>query len=318
MAITLAQAKVTMVDPVDQTVVDEFRRSSYLMDNLVFANDVAPATGGQTLVYGYTKLKTPSTAGFRAINGTYTAGEAIKERKNAYLKIMGGNFTLDRVIIGTSGSVDELNFQMQQKILATTNLFHYTVINGDSTQTADEFDGLAKLVAGSSTEVSCPAAVDLSTSALMDANYNAFLDEVNEWLAKFAKKPTMLLMNSKMLTKMKNIARRAGYYSRSEDAFGRTVDNWDNIPMVDMGSYFNGSTSVECVPIVTGKTAIYGICVGLDGFHGVSLQGNKVVDSHLPDLNAPGVIKEGDVEFVGCVALKNSLMAGVLKDIKVQ
>ena len=55
----------------------------------------------------------------------------------------------------------------------------------------------------------------------------------------------------------------------------------------------------------------------MDGFHGVSLQGENVVTSHLPDLDQPGVIKEGDVEFVGCVALKNSLKAGVLKDVKI-
>lgn len=315
--ITLAQAKVTMVDPVDQMVIDEFRRSSQLMDLLPFANDVAPATGGQTLVYGYTKLKTPSVASFRGLNEEYTPGEAIKERKNAYLKILGGSFKLDRVVIGTAGAVDELNFQLKQKIAATTNLFHYIVINGNATSNEKEFDGLATLLADSPTEKTC--ATDISTSALMDANYNAFLDEVTEWLATLAEKPTALLMNSKALTKMKSIARRAGYYSRTEDAFGRTVDNWDNIPMLDMGQYFNGTKSVNCVPndSAKGTTSIYAICAQMDGFHGVSLQGENVVTSHLPDLNQPGVIKEGDVEFVGCVALKNSLKAGVLKDIKI-
>ena len=316
--ITLEQAKVSMVDPVDQTVIDEFRRSSYLMDNIPFANDVAPATGGQTLVYGYTKLKTPSTASVRKINGEYTNDEAIRERLNAYLKILGGNFKLDRVIIGTSGAVDELNFQLKQKINAVTNLFHNLVINGNSTTNEDEFDGLKKLLTGSKTEVT--STVDLSTSAKLDTNYNAFLDEMNEFLSLLSEKPTMLLMNSKMLTKMKNVARRAGYYSRSEDAFGRTVDNWDNIPMVDMKQFYDPKTkkTVDVVGVETdGTTAIYAVCAGMDGFHGVSLQGNNVVESHLPDLNQPGTIKEGDVEFVGCIALKNTLKAGVLKGIKV-
>ena len=316
--ITLKEAKVSMVDPVDQTVIDEFRRSSQLMDMLPFANDVAPATGGQTLVYGYTKLKTPSGASLRKINGEYTPNEAIKERMNAELKILGGSFKLDRVIINTAGAVDELNFQMKQKIAATTNLFHQLVINGDSSTNEDEFDGLKKLLSGSTTEKT--TTLDISTSALLDTNYNAVLDEVTEFLSLLAEKPTALLMNSKMLTKMKNVARRAGYYSRTEDAFGRTVDNWDNIPMLDMKQYYDAATgkSSDVVAIEEdGTTAIYAICAAEDGFHGESLQGEKVVDSHLPDMSQPGTIKEGDVEFVGCVALKNSLKAGVLKGIKV-
>ena len=74
--ITLAEAKVGMADKVDQAVIDEFRRGSLLLDKLVFDNAVSPGTGGSTLTYGYVKLKTPSTAGFRAINGTYNNNEA--------------------------------------------------------------------------------------------------------------------------------------------------------------------------------------------------------------------------------------------------
>lgn len=65
--ITLAEAKVGMADKVDQAVIDEFRRGSLLLDKLIFDNAVAPGTGGSTLTYGYMKLKTPSTAGFRKI-----------------------------------------------------------------------------------------------------------------------------------------------------------------------------------------------------------------------------------------------------------
>ena len=46
---------------------------------------------------------------------------------------MGGSFQLDRVIQSTSGAVDELAFQAEQKIKATSNYFHNLVINGTST-----------------------------------------------------------------------------------------------------------------------------------------------------------------------------------------
>lgn len=365
--ITLQEAKVGMADKVDQQVIDEFRRGSLLLDMLVFDDAVSPGTGGSTLTYGYMKLKTPATAEFRAINGTYTNNEAKREKASADLKIFGGNFKIDRVLINSSGAVDELDFQMKEKIKGAINLFHYTVINGDATTNANEFDGLDVLLTGSSTEYNADnfvattdTAIDttknyytrsgsagayvytrvanpdvsaiatyfenvseikLGTSAQMDSNYKAFLDAMDEFVALMDGKPTLFLMNSKMLTKMKGIARRAGYYSRSETAFGESVDNWDNIPMVDLKEFYDKNTSktVPCVPISdAGTTDIYAIQIAKDAFHGVSLQGQKIINTCLPDLKAPGTIKEGDVEMVSAVVLKNSLKAGVFRNIRVK
>lgn len=81
MAITLAEAKVGMANKVDQQVVDEFRRSSLLLDNLIFDNAISPGTGGSTLTYGYIQLQTPRTAGVREINSEYTAAEAKRTEK---------------------------------------------------------------------------------------------------------------------------------------------------------------------------------------------------------------------------------------------
>lgn len=313
--ITLEEAKVGMADKVDQEVVDEFRRSSQLLDMMTFDNAVSPGTGGSTLTYGYQKLKTPSVAGARKINAEYTAGEAVREKKTADCEIMGGEFQLDRVIIGTAGAVDELQFQVDQKIKATSNYFHYQVINAD-TDNGNEFDGLKKLLAGSTTEIT--ADIDLTTTDNMDKNYNSALDAITEFIGALSDKPTALLMNSKMLTKVKNIARRAGYYSRTEDSFGRTVDNWDNIPLIDMKQYWDGSKSVDCVATEEdGSSAIYAVVIAQDGFCGFSPTGSKVVQSYLPDLSQPGAVKKGDVELVAGVALKNTLKAGVLKGIKI-
>lgn len=193
------------------------------------------------------------------------------------------------------------------------------MINGNSAKNADEFDGLNKLIAGSSTEFNKDSVIDLSTSAMMDANYNAFLDMMDSFVSTMQGKPSMLLMNSKMKTKMKGIARRAGYYSRTEDAFGRSIDNWDGIPLVDLEEYFNGTKTLSCVPIdeTAGTTDIYAVQIAKDGFHGVSPTGNGLISTHLPDLKAPGVIKKGDVEMVAAVVLKNTLKAGVFRGIKV-
>lgn len=323
--ITLAEAKVGMADKVDQKVVDTFRRSSLLLDKLVFDNAISPGTGGSTLTYGYIQLKTPSTAAVRQINSEYTAGEAKREEKTTKAVVMGGKFQIDRVLIGTAGAVDELAFQTEQKVKATANYFNNLVINGNKSNSGtgvlNTFDGLDKLLTGTETEIT--STVDVSTEALMNANYNALLDEVDGFLSTLDGKPSMLLMNNKMLSKMRSAARRAGYYSKTRDEFGRQVETYNDIPMYDMGKYYNGTNTVDIIPETAatssaeGKTDIYAVTIGLDGFHGVSPTGSKVINSYMPDLSKPGAVKDGEVELVAGVALKNTNKAGVLRGIKI-
>ena len=312
MAITLAEAKVGMADKVDQQIVDMFRRSSLLLDRMVFDNCISPGTGGSTLAYGYIQLKSPSTAAVRTINSEYTPGEAKREKKTTNAVIMGGAFQLDRVLQNTSGATDELAFQAEQKIKATANYFHNAVINGTKNTT---FDGLKALLAGTANELTCTTS--LTSSAELDDNYNAFLDEMDGLMGALDGTPSMLLMNQAMLIKLRSVARRAGYYERSKDDFGRTVETYNGVPMVDMGKYYDGKASVDVVPTTDGKTAIYAVSLGLDGFHGISPTGDGVIHSYMPDLNAPGAVKTGEVELVAGVALKNTLKAAVLKDIAI-
>lgn len=325
MPITLAEAKVGMADKVDQQVVDEFRRSSLLLDALIFDDAVSPGTGGSTMTYGYTRLKTPATAGFRAINTEYTPQEAKREKASADIKIFGGSAQVDRIIQNTSGAVNEMAFQLEQKVKGAVNLFHYATINGDATQNGDEFDGLDVMLTGSSTEYNTTNALDLSSSSALDTNYKYFLDMLDEFLSEFDGTPNMLMGNNKLMTRIRSAARRAGYLTHSEDAFGRKVEAYNGIPLVDLGYYYNGSLTVPTVGIytasegaVTGLTDLYAASFGLDGFHGISPAGSKIVSTYLPDLTQPGAVKKVEVEMAAAVVLKNSRKAGVFRKIKVQ
>lgn len=325
MPITLAEAKVGMADKVDQQIVDMFRRSSLLLDRLTFDNAISPGTGGSTLVYGYTQLKTPSTAAVRAINNEYTANEAKREKKTTQAIIMGGAFEVDRVIQDTSGAIDELVFQADEKIKATANFFTHCVINGTTTgiaapgKTTGTFDGLNKLLANSSTEYTATA--DLSTSENVTANYNQFLDELDEFISGLDGMPDMLLMNRKMLSKLRGIARRAGYYESTKDDFGRVVETYNGIALMDAGEFYDGTKTVDIVADTAassstfGTSDIYAVKFGLDAFHGISPTGTKVITSYMPDLTLPGAVKKGEVELVAGVALKNTLKAGHMKGI---
>ena len=315
MPISLADAKKGMADKVDQQVVDTFRRSSLLLDRLTFDNAISPGTGGSTLTYGYMQLKTPGTAAVRQINNEYTPQEAIREEKTAKAAIMGGAFQIDRVIQNTSGAIDEMAFQAEEKIKATANEFHNLAINGTK---AASFDGLKTLLTGSSTEVT--STIDLSTSATMDTNANAFLDELDEFMSLLDGTPDMLIMNRKLLAKLRGIARRAGYYAQTRDEFGRVVETYNGVELMDAGNYYDGTQSktVDVIPEdPTEKTTdLYAVKFGLDGFHGISPTGTAVIQSYMPDMTEPGAVKKGEVELVAGVVLKNTLKAGVMHGIK--
>jgi hypothetical protein len=326
MPITLAEAKVGMADKVDQMIVDEFRRSSLLLDRLVFDNAISPGTGGSTLTYGYIQLKTPSTAAVRAINSEYTATEAKRLEKTAKAVIMGGSFQVDRVIQNTSGAVDELAFQLSEQVKATSNYFHNLVINGIAASTGagyvtGTFDGLRKLLAGTSNEFTTD--IDLSDSDKVGSNANAFIDQLDQLVHAIDGDTTMLLMNSDMLLKVRAAARRAGYYERTKDDFGRVVETFAGIPLMDCGKYYNSSTSTSVDVIGTstpsttaaGTSSIYAVSIGLDGFHGISPTGTGVINSYMPDMSTPGAVKKGEVELVAGVVLKNTLKAAALNGI---
>lgn len=313
MPVTLEQAKVGMADKVDQQVIDTIRRNSVIMDALVFDNAVSPGTGGSTLTYGYVQLKTPATANGRAINQEYTPQEAEREKKTTDLVVMGGSFQIDRVIAESDGAVDEVEFQLNQKSKATVGRYQYLFVNGNA-DVATEFDGLNELLKGSDTEFDA-SAIDLSS--VDDESANAIVEALDNAIAEMDGKPTHIIANSKAITKIKQVARKLGYKTASEDAFGRTIEGYNNIPLVDMGKYYNGVSNVDIVPVSEGATNIYLVRIGMDGLHGVSLKGDKLVVTHTPDFTEAKAVHTGDVEFVGGLALKNTRAAAVLKGVKI-
>lgn len=323
MAVSLAQAKLNTQDDIQAGVIDEFRKSSFLMENMEFDDAVTPGTNGATLTYGYTRLITQPTAGFRAINSEYTPQEVTKQRYTTELKPFGGSFEIDRIVAKTGGLIDEIELQVSQKVKAARAVFHDTVINGDSAVDANSFDGLDKAITGSSTEYNTGGAnnINLSNSTNVDTNYKVFMDKLDEFLALLSMKPSALMGNSKLITRIKQVARRAGYLTQSEDAFGRKVEEYDGIPLVDLGDKPGSNNPV--VPIVTrdavtGLTDLYAAYFALDGFHGVTLANDQMMNIWLPDFTQAGAVKKGEVEMVAAVALKATKAAGVFRNIKVQ
>jgi hypothetical protein len=122
-----------------------------------------------------------------------------------------------------------------------------------------------------------------------------------------------IIANKKILAVLKNAARRAGYFSRSEDAFGRAIDRYNNIVLIDPGAKAGSTTDV--IPVTAGLTDIYAVRLGLDGLHAISLVGQPPIRQWLPDFTTAGAVKTGEVEMVAAIALKATKAAAVLRDV---
>jgi hypothetical protein len=326
--VTLAEAKKNMTDHVDLMVIDEFRKSSFLLDSLTFDDAVSPAGGGATLTYTYTRLATERPAAFRPYNTEYTDAAATRTRVSVDLAPLGGSFAVDRVLgnLGPDAS-NEVSFQMQQVIKSTRAFFSDQVINGEKTGTGEAatgFDGLDTALTGSTTEYRATEVTDWSTFA-SDVEARQALDAIDEWLGLLDDAPGAIMGNRQTIARLRSMARAAGYYSRTEDAFGRTVESYAGIPFRDLGAKAGSNDPV--VPVgtrtvggveTTGLSDLYAVRFGLDGFHAVTTRGGSIIRQWPPDFESAGAVKRGEVELGPvAVVLKATKAASVFRNIKV-
>lgn len=318
MAITLEEASKNVQDDLQMGVIDEFRKSNYILDHITFDDAVSPTGGGATPTYSYTRLKTQPTAQFRQINKEYTPSEVTKERHTVDIKVFGGSYEIDRVIANMGGIVSEVELQQAQKIKAAQALFNDTFINGDSAVDANAFDGLDKALTGSSTEYNTGEnTVDLSTSQKVTDNYQDFLDMLDEFLMGLDGIPSFIAGNTKMIAKLRACARRVSMYQTSQNEWGNQVETYGNIPLVDLST--KPGTNDMVVPVgADGTTSLYVARLGMDGLHAVSYANTSPVQTWLPDFNTAGAVKKGEVEMNAAIALKASKAAGVFRNIKVK
>ncbi len=319
MSILLSEVQKQAPDALTVGVIDEFRKNNFLLDRIPFADVVTPVGGGATMTYGYMRLVTQPTAAFRAINSEFTPQNTEKQKYSVDLKVFGGSFEIDRVLANMGGAVDEVTLQSQQKIKAAQALFNDAAINGDSAVDANAFDGLDKALTGSTTELIPSAAIDLSTSANIETNWKAFLDVLDEFLMGLDGTPTAIMGNTKLIARLRAVARRASMYNTTKDDWGNQVESYGVIPLVDLGN--KPGTNNPIVGIGTGDnvglTSLYAARLGLDGFHAVSMAGQSPIKAWMPDFATAGAVKKGEVEMVAAVALKATKAAAVLRKIKV-
>jgi hypothetical protein len=354
MPTTLAQAQLNTSVDIDYAVIDNLRRYSWLMDQVVFDDTVTPGTGGGSLVYGYTRLLAARAAAFRGFNAEYTPGQATREQLTVQLHPLGGAFDIDRVLaaLGPASSA-EVTFQMQQLLTSVRNRFQDELINGDTAVDAAGFNGLDKMLTGATTEYDpndenvTLGYVDWTATAISSQSLAmAALDRIDEFLSRLVPSQTgggdlgtpgalppgvkAILGNTKSITRVRALARWAAIYTQTVDALGRKIEMYGDWVLMDIGDNATGVGPI--IPIesrdadggggggtITGLTDLFAVCFGLDALHGASVAGIPILQTWMPDYTTSGAVKTGEVEMGPVAAvLRNTRACGVFRNIKVQ
>lgn len=301
MPVTLAQAALNTLVDLDFSVIDNFRRYSWLYDHIVFDDSVTPGTGGASLTYGYTQLVTAAPAAFRAFNTEYVPGQAVRQQKNVNLKPMGAAFSVDRALANLGPSAtNEVTFQMQQAMTALKTQAQFAFINADSAVDTNGFDGLNKTLTGTSTEyfpnpgtgagqslLKIDQATLAATTQLggVPAASMSALEIIDDALSLIVPSHTgsgdqgapgalepgvkAILGNTKSIMRMRSLARAAGMYTQTRDDLGNPIETYGDFVLVDIGNKPDDSAPI--IPISTRTPNLSdGAITGLTDLYAVS------------------------------------------------
>lgn len=257
MPVTLAQAALNASSAIDRRVIDEFRKESFILDRVPFDQAVNPSGAGATLTYGYMRQITQRSAQFRAINAEYTPTEATKQQYTVDLKPLGGSFQIDRVLNDIAAGA-ETAFQMRELVKAARAFFQDQVINGDVAVTPDGFDGLSKSLAGSTTEYNADSVDDWTT---IDSQAKALLamQKIDAWLGLMDAPPDAIFLNKLARSWFSLIAGLSGQLRSTTDAFGRQIETYRDIALVDLGA--KAGSNADVIAIYGGANEVQRITI---------------------------------------------------------
>lgn len=264
MALTLAESAKLTNDALVQGVIAKFIENSPFLAKLPFVE-----IQGNSLKYN--QEGELANVDFRAVNSAYVESASKVNNKSADLVILGGDVDVDRFIQQTRSNInDQRAVQTALKVKALSRFFDSMVINGDSAVQANGFDGLKKLVGGTSQEIVAGANGADLTLAMLDE----LLDAVGDASA--------LVMSKAMRRKVKALLQASSHYiENGTDDFGRQVMMYNGTPIQILGVDNKGAEILDFNETQgTGTTtgSIYAVRYGEDGFAGVTNGGVMVDD----------------------------------------
>jgi hypothetical protein len=152
------------------------------------------------------------------------------------------------------------------KVKAATYKFQDTFINGDTAVDANSFDGLKKRLTGA--QVIDAATNGLPVIGADDADIHAFFDQLDALLAAVPGGADALYMNAMILGEDPGGGPPRGRLDeQTRDDFGRTIDTYNGVPLLDIGTKADGTLIIpqtETQGTSNGRRSIYAVRFGED------------------------------------------------------
>ena len=151
MALTKTEAAKLSNDLLLRGVVDTIVKESSVLTVLPFTSVV-----GNALTYN--REATSPAAAFYDVGDTWTEATPTFTQVQATLKILGGDADIDNFLEQTYADTNDLQAEViAKRAKSIAYLFSDSFYNGDSAVNAKSFDGLKKLLIGTSQEVTAGA-----------------------------------------------------------------------------------------------------------------------------------------------------------------
>ena len=269
MALTLVEASKLSNDMLLQGVVETIIKESSVLRQMPFIEIV-----GNGLTYN--QEKTLPSVDFYDVGDTWAESTPTFEQITANLKIMGGDADVDNFLKTTRSNIQDLEAAVVElKAKAVKDKFEETLIYGDSSADAKQFDGLRTLI--DTTTASDQVIAAGATGATLTLS---MLDELID--AVKGGKPGMLIMSRRSRRKINALVRASGgIVDNDRDQWGNFVQLWDGIPIgvndwiLDThtlsGGVETGTTGGDCSTIYAVQFGEWALC-GLTAPGGLTVE----------------------------------------------
>ncbi len=212
MAFTLVEYAKTTQNPMASAVVEEFAKSSVVLELLPFKEIIGSA-------YSYNREDRLPGIGFRGLNEAYDESTGVVNPMTEHMKIMGGDADTDKALLKWEKNFGERRASdALMKAKAAALYFTKIFFDGDEASNTKQFDGLNNRISTGNQLIYGGANGGDLTMNFMHRIIDAVIG-----------KPDAILMGKKFRRQLDNLAESSTILSIGADAFGRKVELFDGI-----------------------------------------------------------------------------------------
>jgi len=239
----------------------------FLMESNIL--QVLPWATNKELSILITAMKSLPTIGTRKINANFDESSGKFQQKPEGLYIFGHLIDVDNVLVKADPSQRQTQRRMSAKAMSFK--FNDMFINGNPA--SDEFKGLKMRVDDVNADGYTDQYIDAGSATtgkgvLYDTTErHYFIDKVSKLIHVISEhKPDALFMNAKLYLCFESAMRREGLLKQTEDMFGRIINTFQGISLIDIGIKADQTTEIitngENLSGGTDETSIYAVKYG--------------------------------------------------------